>query len=122
MKRYIFLAACLLTACQSQGLQSGKDSITGMYVHAFQNEYYTGNDTLVITWRFSNHYSIVKNTGYQNIPGDKPATVKHLSKQLSGIYHEQDQQLFEQREGMVFSIDAANGRLFLGNSEYKKIK
>lgn len=122
MKLYTVLTACLLAACQLPGHQSAKDSITGMYVHAFQNEYYMGIDTLVITWRFGNNYSIVKNTGYQSLAGGKPLPARHLSEQWTGVYNEQEQQLFEQREGKLFSIDAKNGRLFLGNSGYKKIK
>jgi hypothetical protein len=125
MKRSTFFISMVLTiaGCNSfTKKDSVKDFMPGIYVRPIHHEFAIGSDTLEIALLHDNNYTIVKNSGLQRMLDGKRFPWEHKSEQWVAIYQQKEQQLMEQRYGGLLSFDVDHHRLFLGGTEYQKIK
>lgn len=118
---FMMLAAAMVVGCGSRQA-AVEDFIPGMYVRAIHQEYATGSDTVLIEAVDGNNYRITKNSGFSRIHNGKLLPHEHATEHWSGVYDAKAQVLYERRHGKVFSFDVAGGRLFIGGSEYQKVK
>lgn len=117
----MMLAAAMVLGCGSRQA-AVEDFIPGLYVRAIHQEYATGSDTVLIKHLDGNHYSLIKKAGFRRIHDGKALPYERAEEQWDGVWDAKAGVLYEQRRGKVLSFDAANGRLFIGGSEYHKVE
>lgn len=119
----LFIGLLLCFSCNDVWKPSDntKRFIPGTYVKEVKNEFLFGHDTLIIQCTAGNNYLIVNRTSYQRILVNKILPERFSESNLSAVYDEKSQNLYEQRLGKTFSFDPVNKRLFEGGSEYSKV-
>lgn len=122
---HLLLSLCLLVCVSCNDVWKRSDNtkrfIPGTYVKEVKNEFLFGHDTLIIQCTAGNNYLIVNRTSYQRIRENKILPQRFSELDLSAVYDEKSQNLYEQRLGKTFSFDPANKRLFEGGSQYDKV-
>ena len=101
-----------------------KSFIAGTYIRAFEGEYSTGNDTLIIAQpdANNNYYTIQHRMSYQQIKDKKPLPVEYKIENWTAIFNEQTNVLEEQKKGKRLSFIPGENTLLLGGSKFKKIE
>ncbi|MBN8837158.1 MAG: hypothetical protein J0I09_07865 [Sphingobacteriia bacterium] len=119
----ILIAFGLLNSCHSIERKAALQ-IPGVYVHAFDQEYARGNDTLFITVLTDEAvtYKVEHHITYLPVRDGKLQSVKNVSEAWTALYHTDTRQLVEQRKGKVFSFSPAGDCLYIGASKFDKIR
>ena len=122
MKKFI-VCILLLSGCALSG-DNIKDFIPGIYVKQFQQQYASGNDTLVITIQdeTTNSYNIERHLGYIPVHDGKVLNLQNETAVWYGIYNKDDRQLIVRPGGKMISFSLEKQCLYIGNSIYKKVK
>ncbi|MGN6212062.1 hypothetical protein [Parafilimonas sp.] len=119
----IIVCLFLLSGC---ALSDGniKDFIPGMYVKEFQQQYASGNDTLVITIvdETTNSYNIERHLSYIPVHDGKVLNRQNETTTWYGIYSKNNKQMIVQPNGKIISFSPEKNCLYIGNSTYKKVK
>lgn len=113
------LSCCILYSCD---FGSNKDFIPGTYVREVKNEFSVGNDTLAIGAVNQVTYFIIHKGSYHRIKDGKLLPIKSISENWSASYDENKKILMESKRGKIISFDPSKNILFVGGSQYKKIK
>jgi hypothetical protein len=115
----IMICALSIISCNSS---KGPD-ITGTYVSTYQNEYSTGNDTLLIT-AFNTDggiYQIERRTGYQKIREGKMLPREFKKVKWTATYDNEKQVLNETEYGRKIYMKEGQKLLF-GSTGYQRLK
>lgn len=112
----------LMAACASRSEQGLRAFIPGVYVHEIDHEFATGYDTLVIRHVQDNSYEITRRSTFQPIRNGRKLVPVHSREQLNGLFDECNQVIREQRKGKLLRFSPKTNKLFLGYSEYRKVK
>lgn len=120
MKYLIAGVVICFAACHAETKEA---DLTGQYVTNYQNEFYAGGDTLVVSKanKGKDVYTIVRRTGIsKDMKADTPPT-KIVIDTWTLEYNPEKQTLFELRQGKTLVWDAANKTIQLGNRLYKRV-
>jgi hypothetical protein len=117
----------LISCSESQNknaTEKVKSFIVGTYIRAFEGEYSTGNDTLIIAQpdASNNYFTIQHKMSYQQIKDKKPLPVEYKIENWTAIFNEQTNVLEEQKKGKRLSFLPDENALLLGGSKFKKIE
>ena len=114
------IIASLIISCN--GRQGVKTFIEGSYMRNFENEFAVGIDSVVLLEQGDNHYLILKYSRFSRLKnGDWLPEERHEEK-MAGVYDEDKEIINEQKKGKVIHFNPAKGKMFIGASEYKKVK
>lgn len=96
--------------------------IEGSYVRDFKNEFAVGVDSVVLRALGEDNYMIVKYSKFTRIVDGRVFPEEMKEEKMMGMYDEQTKVINESKKGKVLSFDVENGKMFIGASEYKKVK
>lgn len=115
----VMICALDIMACNS----SKSPDITGTYVATYQNEYSTGNDTLLITAFNANGgtYQVERRTGYQKIREGKTLPKEFKQVKWTATYDNDNQVLKETEYGRKLYVKEGQKLLF-GSTGYQRLK
>lgn len=105
LKYLSFAFIAILFSCggtqNENATEKVKSFIIGTYVRAFEGEYSTGNDTLVIAQpdANNNYYTIQHRMSFQTIKDKKPLPLEYKIENWTAIFNEQTNVLEEQKKG-----------------------
>ena len=120
MRPAITLLCIFLFGC----LTNNTTNITGSYVHESESEYSKSWDTITIKPFNENAgtYLITRKVGFQRIKNDKPLSKVFKKEEWMGEWDNQNQQLTENKKGLVFSLSSSGKELRSGKATFKKLK
>ncbi len=119
--KYIFISLLVcVTACNT--LQKEAD-LSGVYITAYQNEFYTGSDTLVVLKANAGKgsYTIERHTGVSKVDDARTDVSKMVIEKWTLEYDPEKQTLFELKEGKTLIWNEPDKTLHLGNRTYRKV-
>ena len=119
----IIVCLFLLSGCAFSG-DTIKEFIPGMYVKEFQQQYASGNDSLVITIvdETTNSYNIERHLSYIPVHDGKVLNQQNETTTWYGIYSKNNKQMIVQPNGKIIAFSPEKNCLYIGNSVYKKVK
>ena len=121
---FYFLLCLVLPSCNGLTTDEIKSFIPGTYTRYSQHEMGTEHDTLVITpqSREANQYKIVRKWMYERILDGHAQPAEYKQAFTSGIYNPDRRFLQETASGDIISFDPAKELLFVGPTQYQKLK
>ena len=128
LKYLCFAFIVILISCKGTQKENAtekvKSFIAGTYIRAFEGEYSTGYDTLIIAQPDANNnfYTIQHKMSYQQIKDKKPLPIEYKTENWTAIFNEQTNVLEEQKKGKRLSFLPDEKALLLGGSKFKKIE
>jgi hypothetical protein len=121
MKTMMYVLLLLMAACA--GPDSGDDVrnfIPGVYTRRINHEFSKGIDWLTIAHKSGNVYTIEKRSEIVRIRNGKALPARYDTVLWTGIYHEEDQVIYEQQKGKVISFAPGENKLSVGGIDYRK--
>jgi hypothetical protein len=111
-------------ACSAPEEDTVRDFIPGTYVRFFDHELRREYDTLrieAISER-GNNYRLLKSMSFQQKLDGQAMPWRRKEEEWAAIWDEKTKVLHETRKGKVISFAPEKGLLFVGTTQYKKIK
>lgn len=124
MKSASFIAVIVsLTLGCSQGTPVVlKQYITGSYARSVQNEFSTGNDTLIIAETDNGIYIVDRRLSFRRIKDGTLLPAERKTETWTAFYDEKEAVLKETKQGRILSFQPEHNTLRVGGSEYKKLE
>jgi hypothetical protein len=121
MKYSINYLLILFTACNNATKEEG---LPGVYVTAYQNEFFSGDDTLLVSKANNGKavYEIKRHTGLSKASDIKDTSIKIITEDWTLEYDDEKQTLFELKQGRILVWNNVAKTLQLGNRKYKKVE
>jgi hypothetical protein len=119
--KYILGILLLGAACRSV-TEPVADFIPGVYVRPFQTEFAVGSDTLELSLQSANVYLIHKRSGFNRVKEGKLQAKEWRGEKWTAAWNTEKEVLEEMKRGKLLHFNVADGKLFLGASEYVKVK
>lgn len=113
----VHLAACAGTSNRDDI----RDFIPGVYTRQINHEFSKGIDELTITYKSGNVYIIEKRSEIVRIRNGKALPARYDTVLWTGIYHKEDQVIYEQQKGKVISFEPGENKLSVGSMDYRKV-
>jgi hypothetical protein len=121
MKAMVYVLLVLLAACAGKGSGDNvRNFIPGVYTRPINHEFSKGIDELTITHKSGNVYTIEKRSEIVRIRNGRALPAKYDTVLWTGIYHEEDQVIYEQQKGKVISFVPGENKLSVGGIDYRK--
>lgn len=99
-----------------------REFIEGSYVRGFKNEFAAGVDSVVLQGQGENNYLILKYSRFTRVADGKVFPEETKEEKMMGVYDEKNKVINELKKGKVLSFNVEEGQLFIGASEYQKVK
>jgi precorrin-2 methylase len=121
--KQMFLACCIaMLSCGQNESDKVKSFIPGSYCKVVNNEFNTGNDTLIITELNENIFRITRISSFNKIRNKKKGETDRKIEIWTALYNKDERVLHETKKGKVLSFLPDKKIVMVGSSEYEKIK
>lgn len=117
-----FVFAFVLMACGGLLKTDVRDFIPGSYVRVIDTEFAVGVDSVVLAFESDEHVVITKYSRYARITNGVAGVEESHSAKMVGAYDDEKKVVNEFKKGKVLRFNPQEGKMWIGGSEYAKVK
>lgn len=99
-----------------------REFIPGSYVRVIDTEFAVGVDSVVLSAQGAENYRITKYSRFSRVKNGVLQEEENHKELMAGTYDKEKQVINEFKKGKVLHFNVEEGKMFIGGSEYRKIR
>ena len=122
MKNVIAFVCIVGASCDGLMKQNVREFIPGSYVRVIDTEFAVGVDSVVIVEQGAENYTITKYSRYSRLKNGVLGEEEYHKELMAGTYDKEKQVINEFKKGKVLHFNVEEEKMFIGGSEYNKVR